>query len=235
MSVLQGRRRRYARSAVSALAVAWSLGALAGCGGVSQRPGRAPAVAASTAPAIAAFERDPNAANWEALHASLLKGAIAPEIESRLIEALANRQVPRNVFAAAAVDLATLDWGGAIQWVQKVNVAARGGRNPTAVANSSALAWMLLALRPTYANDPVDLTHADLRSGSPPDGLPLNLARVDFSRSELSAMTWSNSVLTDALFLGTSVDGVLKCTNCTFGTLQYGGTVVLSDGKWRPR
>ncbi len=231
-------RRNFASKAASVFVVVLLAGlaaSLTGCGGVSQRPERAPAETAPALPALAAFERDPNAQTWGTLHVSLLKGSIAPESESRIVDVLATRPVPRNVFEAAAVDLATLDWGGTMQWVQKVNVAARSGRNATVVTNSSALAWLMLALRASYANDPVDLTHADLRAEPPPAGLPLNLSRVDFSGADLNAMAWRNSNLTDAVFNGTAVDGVLTCTNCTFGTLQFGGTVVLADGKWRPR
>lgn len=213
---------------------------LTACGGVSQRPDREPAARASQLRAelafvLPAFERSPNAGSWLALHAALMQGPISPETESRIVRTLASESVSRNVVDAAAVDLASLDWGGTMQWVQKTNLAARddaSSRGASAVRNSSELAWLMLALRPAYAGDPVDLTRADLRFGAPPSRLSLNLANVDFSHGVLPGVTWYGANLTDARFDGTSVAGVLRCANCRFGTLELRGTAVLADGTW---
>lgn len=212
----------------------------ASCGGVSQRPQRTPppsGVAAPATPDVALFARRPDAQNWQTLHAQLLRGPISPAVESRLVAALVHQPVASNVFAAAAVDLATMDWGGAMQWVQKENVVARASGTPgaAAVRRSSALAWLLLSLRPAYADDAVDLTHADLRAGPPPAGLPLNLRGVDFSGSRLAAMTWHGADLTDAVFDGTSAAGPLLCAGCRFGTLHFRGTAVFAGGTWLAR
>lgn len=241
---LKGTALRIGLTAARALAAGTVAAAvLVACGGVSQRPQRAPAtnapqVRAALAAALAAFERDPGANAWLPLHAALLRGPIAPETESRIVRTLSARNVARNVVDAAAVDLATLDWGGAMQWVQKTNLAARDDASPrgvSAVWNSSALAWLMLVLRPAYAGDPVDLTHADLRFGAPPPHLALNLEAVDFSRAILPGGTWYGANLTGARFDGSSVAGVLRCTDCTFGTLKFRGTAVLSDGTWLSR
>ena len=220
-----------------ALAVA-AFALLAACGGVSKRPSdRAPAQSASLAPAIAAFEKNPNAATWENLHAELLKAPIAPAAESRIVGVLAMRTLPRNVLDAAAVDLATLDWGGTVELTRKLNVVARSDPSPQGkamVGNTSRLAWLMLALRANYAIEPVDLSHTDLRTGAPSVGQSMNLANADFSGSELLGTTWRSSNVTNAIFDGTDVAGVLRCANCTFGTLQYPGTVTLTGGKWVP-
>lgn len=232
------RRTRRNHGFACAIALAASATLLAACGGVSKRPSVDAASPVPIAPRLAAFEMQPNRANWLSLHAALLRGPIAPETESRLVEILANDEVPREIFAAAAVDLATLDWGGAMQWVERTNVAARSDPSPRgtrAVANSSRLAWLMLTLRANYANDPVDLTRTDLRAGPPSMGQAMNLQRVDFSHSELAGTTWRSTNLTDALFNGAVVAGTLRCVDCTFGTLQYRGTAVLSDGKWLSR
>lgn len=208
------------------------------CGGVSQRSDKGAPAPPAIAPALSAFERDPNRATWETLHVSLIKAPIAPDSESRLVEVLATKPVSRAVLAAAAVDLATLDWGGTMQWLQKLNVAARSDtsrQSAEVIANTSRLAWLMLTLRANYADDSVDLTRTNLKAGTPSTGQAMNLARVDFSDAELAGADWRSSNLTDALFNGTVVAGVLRCTNCTFGTLRYRGTAVLTDGKWVSR
>lgn len=236
-----GAGRKAARSAARPALALLALLVAASCGGVSQRPQRTPApqlgAAVSATPDVAQFARRPDAQRWQTLHAQLLRGPISPTVESRLVDALIRNAVPSNVVAAAAVDLATLDWGGTMQWVQKANVAARaeGNSNEPVVRRSSALAWLLLSLRPAYADDAVDLTHADLRAGPPPAGLPLNLQRVDFSGSRLAAMSWHDANLTDAVFEGTTADGALTCAGCRFGTLRFRGTAVFTDGTWLAR
>lgn len=216
--------------------------ALAACGGVSQRPDRTsaarPQAPVALAGALSAFERSPDARSWIALHGVLMQGPIAPETESRIVRTLAAQAAPRNVVDAAAVDLATLDWGGTLEWVRKTNLAARDDASPrgaSAVRNSSVLAWLMLALRPAYATDPVDLVRADLRFGAPPPKLSLNLAQVDFSHSLLPGGTWYGANLTGARFDEASVAGVLRCVGCTFGTLKFRGAAVLSDGTWLSR
>lgn len=212
----------------------------AACGGVSQRPDRAspaaqPQTRAALSRALTAFERSPDPQSWLPLHAVLMQGPIAPDTESRIVRTLAAHPVPRNVVDAAAVDLATLDWGGTMLWVHKTNLAARDDGSPggaSRVRNSSVLAWLMLALRPAYANDPVDLTRADLRFGAPPPRLALDLAAVDFSGALLPGGTWYGANLTDARFDGSSVAGTLRCADCTFGTLRFRGTAALSDGTW---
>lgn len=216
---------------------------LTACGGVSQRPdrepaARAPQIRAALESALSAFERDPEPQTWMPLHAALMQGPIAPETESRIVRAIAARPVARTVVDAAAVDLATLDWGGTMLWVQATNVAARDDASPrglSAVRNSSVLAWLMLTLRPAYAGDPVDLTRSDLRFGMPPPHLALNLAQVDFSHALLPGGTWYQANLTGARFDGTSVAGELRCTGCTFGTFVFRGTAVFSGGTWSSR
>ncbi|MEO6836018.1 MAG: pentapeptide repeat-containing protein [Candidatus Tumulicola sp.] len=224
-------------SAFAAGILAVTLATLAACGGVSKRPDRGHE-SAFVPPHVAAFERNPNAANFESLHADLLMGPISSETDSRIVAVLASKDVPRNVLDAIAVDLATLDWGGTMEWAQKLNVVARSDSSPQGarmVRNTSRLAWLMLTLRANYAVDLVDLSHADLKTGAPSVGQAMNLANVDFSGSELAGTTWHNSNLTNAIFGGTVVAGALRCTNCTFGTMQYPGTVTLTDGKWVPR
>lgn len=225
-------------SALAAALVVAAVAILTACGGVSKRPDRAPAEPASLSPNVAAFERSPNVATWETLHGELLKAPISPAVESRIVGVLAAKTLPRNILDAVAVDLATLDWGGTVELARKRNIVARSDASPqgSAMVRSTArLVWLMLTLRASYAVETVDLSYADLRTGTPSVGQSMNLANVDFSGSELSGASWRNSNLTDAIFDGTEVAGVLRCTNCTFGTLQYPGTVTLTGGKWVPR
>lgn len=231
---------RAARALAAGLVAATALTA---CGGVSQRPdrepaARAPQMRAALADALSGFERDPGPRTWMPLHAALMQGPIAPETESRIVRTIAAQAVARNVVDAAAVDLATLDWGGTMQWVQRTNVAARDDASPrgvSAVRGSSVLAWLMLALRPAYADDPVDLTRSDLRYGGPPPHLALNLAQVDFSHALLPGGIWYQANLTGARFDGTSATGALRCAGCTFGTFVFRGTAVFSGGSWLSR
>jgi hypothetical protein len=219
-----------------AVVAAFSIGATAACG---------PAPHSSDDPTpqgnaiwheLAAFERKPDQANWLRLHASLLSGAATIPIESRVVETLVQRPVPRNVFDAAAVDLATRNWTATMRTVRNANVAAQRDASPraaAAVANSSGLIWRIVALRTIDADDAVDLTHTDLRADPPPPGMPLNLSHVDFSHGTLITMHWRDSNLAHAGFSGTLIAGTLSCTNCSFDGVRYGGTVVLRSGTWR--
>jgi hypothetical protein len=218
-----------------------ALSLLAACGGAdSKHPSdqQSPAESTSMGSSIAAFQRNPTVATWEPLHEDVLKGPLTSNDESRIVEVLGSTPIPRRILAAAAVDLASVDWVGSMRWVHQLNVASRTDPSPQGramVRNTARLAWLLLTLRASYVNDFVDLAHADLRIDSGAIGQAMNLANVDFSGSELSGGTWHNANVGNAVFNGASVDGVLRCANCTFGSLQYSGSVTLTDGKWVPR
>jgi hypothetical protein len=231
--LLAGTRTAFA----AALAVA-AFATLTACGGVSKRTDRVSSEPTSITPFVAAFEESPTVANWENLHAQLIKAPIAAPTEARIVGVLVAKPLPRNILDAAAVDLATLDWGGTVELLRKLNVVARSDPSPQGVrmvGDTARLAWLMLTLRANYSIESVDLSYTDLKAGTPSVGQSMNLANVDFSGSELRGTTWRNSNLTDAIFDRTDVAGVLRCTNCTFGTLQYPGTVTLAGGKWVPR
>jgi uncharacterized protein YjbI with pentapeptide repeats len=156
-------------------------------------------------------------------------------VESSLVEVLAEAPVSDRVLDAAAVDLATADWPGAMKWIRQYNVAARteaSARGRGAASVTARLAWLMLALRPSYAKDPVDLTHADLRDPAPFVGQAMNLTNVDFSGAVLSGGTWRGANVGGAQFSAVSIGGTLRCANCTFGNVRYPGVLMLAGGQW---
>jgi hypothetical protein len=184
---------------------------------------------------VAAFQDRPSEQTWEPLRIALLTTPAKVAVESSLVEVLAEAPVSERVLDAAAVDLATADWPGAMKWVRQYNVAARtqtSARGRGAASATARLAWLLLALRPGYAKDPVDLTHADLRDTAPFVGQAMNLTNVDFSGAVLSGGTWRSANVGGAQFSSASVAGTLRCANCTFGNVRYPGVVRLAGGQW---
>lgn len=158
-------------------------------------------------------------------------------VVSTAVEALAATSVPERVLDAAAVDLATADWPGAIKFARQYNVAARtdgSAHGRRTVSATARLAWLLLALRPSYAKDSVDLTHADLRDGAGFVGQAMNLTNVDFSGASLAGATWRNANVGGANFASASITGMLRCADCTFGNVRYPGVLTLAGGQWSP-
>ena len=207
---------------------------LAACGSPSTAsPVREPAAGLSSA--ISAFEKSPNVPNWKILHDAMSSGPLDARDERRIVDVLVDKAVPERIVDATVVDLATIDWAGAMRRVHGRNVAARNDRSPggTIVASNTArLAWLMLAVRANYADDFVDLSGADLRSGLPLAGQSTNLTNVNFSASELNGATWRDSKLTKARFSHTKVAGVLRCSDCTFAKGRHRGSATLVDGAW---
>jgi hypothetical protein len=213
---------------------------LSACGGGSKRSSdQASATESpSMSPHIAAFEANPNVATWEPLHEDILEGPLTSADESRIVEVFSTKTISQRIVNAAAVDLALIDWAGTMKWVHQLNVASRTDLSPQGrqmVRNTARFAWLMLTLRASYVTDFVDLSHADLRVQAPFIGQAMNLANVDFSGSELSGGTWRGANLGSAIFNDATVHGVLRCENCTFGSMQYSGTATLTDGKWMAR
>ena len=185
---------------------------------------------------VAAFQDRPSEQTWEPLRIALLTTPPKVAVESTLVEVLAGAPVSERVLDAAAVDLATADWPGAMKWVRQYNVAARtpraSARETRRRGATARLAWLLLALRPGYAKDPVDLTHADLRDTAPFVGQAMNLTNVDFSGAVLSGGTWRSANVRRAQFSAVSIGGTLRCANCTFGNVRYPGVLMLAGGQW---
>lgn len=211
--------------------------ATAACGGGGNNANQGgPSESPKMASDIAAFEKDQSLSNWEALHEDILKGPLTGDAESRIVEIFATKPVPRRIVNAAVIDLSTVDWAGTMKWIHQINVAAKiDPEGAQMVKGTARLAWLMLTLRASYANDFVDLSRTDLKADDPFVGQSMNLTNVDFSGSELRGGKWHNSNLTNATFNGTGVDGALQCINCTWGSLQFPGVVTLTDGKWVPR
>lgn len=184
---------------------------------------------------IDAFEKQPTAATWEPIRVALLNTPSNAAVESTVVESLAQRPVPQRILNAAAVDLATVDWTGAMKWIRQYNVAA--GTDPSArgrqMAGATArLAWLMLALRANYAKDSVDLSYTDLRCDAPFVGQEMNLANVDFSGSRLLGGTWRRTNVGGAAFAGVTLAGDLHCVACSFGGLRHSGSFALVNGRW---
>ncbi len=184
---------------------------------------------------VGAFQDRPSEQTWEPLRIALFETPLNAAVESSLVEVLAEASVSGRLLDAAAVDLATADWPGAMKWTRQYNVAARteaSARGRGAARATARLAWLLLALRPSYAKDPVDLTHADLRDTAPFVGQAMNLTNVDFSGAALSGGMWRGANVGGAQFSSASIAGVLRCANCTFGNVRYPGVLMLAGGQW---
>lgn len=221
--------RSFAAVALAALAVA------SGCAGDTHDAARLDTK--QFVADVAAFENQPSERTWQPLRIALVRFPPNAAVESTVVEALAGEPVSERVLDAAAVDLATADWPGAIKWVRQYNVTARTSTSPharDATRTTARLAWLLLALRPSYAKDQVDLTHADLRDAAPFVGQAMNLTNVDFSGTSLSGGTWRGANVGGALFSSASIAGVLRCANCSFGNVRYPGVVTLVGGQWAP-
>lgn len=186
---------------------------------------------------LAAFQAQPSQRTWEPLRVALVKSPPNGAVESSVVETLAETHVSDRLLDAAAVDLATVDWPGAVKWIRQYNVVARADPSPrgrAAVRATARLGWLLLALRPNYAKDPVDLTHADFRDSAPFVGQAMNLTNVDFSGAALAGGTWRGTNVGGAQFASASIEGPLRCANCTFGSVRYPGVVTLAAGQWAP-
>lgn len=186
---------------------------------------------------LAAFQSQPSQRTWEPLRVALVTTPPNAAVESSVVQVLSEAAVSERLLDAAAVDLATVDWSGAIKWVRQYNVAARTDRSPRGrgvVRATARLGWLLLALRPNYAKDPVDLTHADVRDAAPFVGQAMNLTNVDFSGADLRGGTWRGTNVGGTQLSSASIDGSLRCANCTFGNVRYPGVVTLAGGQWAP-
>jgi len=217
-----------------AIALALSIAA-AGCGRTAQENAHFDTTA--FVGDLAAFQNRPSQRTWEPLRVALVKTPPSGAVESSVVEVLAETPVPDRLLDAAAVDLATVDWPGSIKWVRQYNVAARTDPSPRgrgAVRTTARLGWLLLALRPNYAKDAVDLTHADIRDAAPFVGQAMNLTNVDFSGAALRGGMWRGTNVGGTQFESASIDGPLRCANCTFGNVRYPGVVTLAGGQWAP-
>jgi len=216
---------------IGALLASLTLTSCGGGGSAGSAAQPAPVNAAATADVVT-FEKNPTPATWEALHADLVSQQLTVAAESDIVRALSTGRVPANLFTATVVDLATLDWVGTVKWVRTVNVAARATSDTTAARSTAKMAWLMLAIRSSWAADFVDFSRMDLRASGDYLGRSVNLTNVDFAQSELSGANWIDASLNSANFDDVRVDGVLRCTNCLFGTVRYPSTLTLEYGKW---
>jgi hypothetical protein len=183
---------------------------------------------------MTAFDKNPNPATWAALHADIVTQP-PNTYEANVIRTLSSGRVPKDIITDAVVDLAALDWGGAMKWIRNVNLGARSGMNTTTVRGSARLAWMMFTMRSSWATDFVDLTRMDLRATSPYLASQVNLNNVDFAQTQITGSTWVGVSLLNASFDGAVIDGPLNCTACSWGSAIMPGTVTLRYGKWVAR
>jgi hypothetical protein len=186
-------------------------------------------------PVLSAFEKDPSADTWDDVHQEILKGYLTPYAESRIITFFSTRNVSPAIVNAAAVDLSSNDFSGAIKFLHQENLVAQINPPPNANAvlkKTSYFTWLLLALRSNYDKSGVDLTRMDLTTGADFVGQAMNLVGVDFSAAKLPGGTWRVCDLTGALFNSVSTRGKLVCLNCQWGTVR--ASLRLADGKWIP-
>ena len=50
----------------------------------------------------------------------------------------------------------------------------------------------------------------------------------------LAGGTWRGTNVGGAQFASASIEGPLRCANCTFGSVRYPGVVTLAAGQWAP-
>lgn len=201
-----------------------------GDGGSQATP--APTEPPGMASNVTVFEKNPNVDTWDPVHQDLQKG-VTPKSESRIIEILATKDVDPRIVNAAAVDLTSADFVGAMRAVHALNVTAQIDPPPNAatiVRKTSWLAWIFLALRSVYDRSGIDVTHMDLRTGGTFVGQNMNLRNVDFSGATLNGGVWRGNDLTDANFGSARVMAPFTCVNCTWGPVN--ATLKFSDGRW---
>lgn len=221
--------RRLAIACFCALAAA----SLTACGKGGSEPAASPTLSADAEK----FEQDPTLDRWDVLYRDVLAGSMAQADLSRTVQALTSRDVPRTVLNVAAIDLSGVNYPTTIKWIHQFNLSTRGDTSPAAVQlakRTASFAWIMLALRSSYATDYVDLSHADLRDGDKFVGQSMNLNSVDFSGALLPGGAWRNVNLTNANFTGTQVQGALYCVNCTWGTFRDPDTAAFTDVGWMP-
>lgn len=221
---------------IAAVCVAAAISATAaGCGGsngAGSQPTPNPTEPPSMASNITAFERDPSVDTWEPVHEDLQKG-ITAKSEDRIVEILATKNINPRIMNAAAVDLTSSDFVGAMRAVHALNVTAQINPPDNAsqiIHKTSWLAWLFLALRSVYDRSGIDVTHMDMRTGGTFVGQNMNLRNVDFSSATLNGGTWHDVDLTDASFTDARVMGPFSCAHCTWGPVN--ATLKFSDGRW---
>lgn len=210
-------------------------GTLTACGSANGNVSQAtpaPTEPPEMASSVSAFQKNPNVDTWDPVHQDLQKG-VTPKSESRIVEILATRNVDPRIVNAAAVDLSSADFVGAMRAIHALNVTSQ--INPpanaaTIIRRTSLLTWILLALRSVYDKSGIDLTHMDLRGGGTFVGQNMNLRDVDFSGATLDGGLWRGDDLTDASFAGARVMAPFTCANCTWGPVN--ATLKFSDGRW---
>jgi hypothetical protein len=221
----------HVRRLVFGLLVAAFAAALTGCGS-----GKAGLSSASPAPTevpqladdVDAFRNNPNTSTWEKVHEDLVSGPLSQSTESRVVEALIEKDIEKRIVRATAIDLATSDWAGTMKWLRSYNIAAKTdtAQGPATIRRTAYLTWVMLSLRSSFSNDFVDLSGMDLRDNLPIVGQSMNLNNVDFSGGRLSPGIWSRSVLSNASFGSLQIDGPLVCRDCTWSSLHATATLV---------
>lgn len=189
----------------------------------------------ATFAALDSFERSPDAAHWTTLHEHMVGGPLTPEIETRLVNVLVTRDLPKRLVDAVTVDLSTNVETDALRDLRNANIVSQIGNDPASVAEvkrSSLIAWLMLALRSSYEKGGLDLTRMDLRAGGSFVGQGMNLTSVDFGNTHLAGGQWRRSNLTFAQFSGVTIDQPLTCTACSWGDIRVAKTVRLTDGTW---
>jgi hypothetical protein len=184
---------------------------------------------------VDAFRNNPTSATWEKIHDDMTSGPISQSTESRVVDALIEKDIEPRIVRATAIDLATNDWAGTMKWLRSYNIAARTDKSqgPTTIRRTADLAWMMFSLRSSFSADFVDMSGMDLRSSLPIVGQSINLNNVDFSGGRLSGGTWTRSVLSNAKFDSLQVDGPLFCRECAWSSLHASATLV--GDKWLVR
>jgi len=204
------------------------------CGGGSSspEPSPSPTEAPQMGANISAFEKNPSVDTWEPVHEDLKPGVTAKS-EARIVEILATKNINPRIMNAAAVDLTSSDFVGAMRAVHALNVTAQINPPDNAaqiVHKTSWLAWLFLALRSVYARSGIDVTNMDLRTSGSFVGQNMNLRNVDFSSATLVGGTWRRVDLTDANFADARVMTPFMCIGCTWGPVT--ATLKFSDGRW---
>lgn len=207
---------------------------MAACGGgnAGPEPTPSPTEAPDMGANISAFEKSPSVDTWEPVHEDLKPGVTAKS-EARIVEILSTKNINPRIMNAAAVDLTSSDFVGAMRAVHALNVTAQINPPDNAaqiVHKTSWLAWLFLALRSVYDRSGIDVTHMDLRTGGSFVGQNMNLRNVDFSSATLVGGTWRRVDLTDANFADARVMTPFSCIDCTWGPVT--ATLKFSDGRW---
>jgi uncharacterized protein YjbI with pentapeptide repeats len=208
------------------------LTACSGGGGNGSQATPSPTEPPVMASNVTTFEKNPNVDTWDPVHQDLQKG-VTPKSESRIIEILAIKNVDPRIVNAAAVDLTSADFVGAMRAVHALNVTSQidpPANAATIVRRTSWLAWIFLALRSVYDRSGIDVTHMDLRTGGTFVGQNMNLRNVDFSGATLNGGIWHGDDLTDANFGSARVMAPFMCVDCTWGPVR--ATLKFSDGRW---